>query len=128
MENEWFDSYLHKHKQRVLVNGIFSDFLMINCGVPQGSILGPFLFLIHINDIEQATKEFSTWLFADDTSLTLTDKNLDLLIERANVAFDPIYEWLQNCANELSLNLSKKKISFSNQDKSLTIIFIYHYN
>ena len=97
MENQWFDSYLHKRKQRVLVNGIFSDLLMINSGVPQGSILGPFLFLIYINDIEQATKEFSLRLFADDTSLTLTDKNLDLLIEKANAAFNPIYEWL--CAN-----------------------------
>ena len=94
MENQWFDSYLHKRKQRVLVNGIFSDLLMINSGVPQGSVLGPFLFLIYINDIEQATKEFSLRLFTDDTSLTLTDKNLDLLIEKANAAFNPFYEWL----------------------------------
>ena len=94
MENQWFDSYLHKRKQRVLVNGIFSDLLIINSGVPQGSVLGPFLFLIYINDIQQATKEFSLRLFADDTSLTLTDKNLDLLIEKANAAFNPIYEWL----------------------------------
>ena len=80
LDNQWFDSYLHKRKQRVLVNGIFPDLLMNNSGVPQGSILGPFLFLIYINDIEQATKEFSIRLFADDTSLTLTDKNLDQLI------------------------------------------------
>ena len=98
MENQWFDSYLHKRRQRVLVNGTFSDLLMNNSGVAQGSILGPFLFLIYINDIEQATREFSIWLFADDTSLTFTDKNLDLLIEKANVAFIPIYEWL--CANK----------------------------
>ena len=83
---------------------------------PLGSILGPFLILIYINDIEQATKGFSIRLFADDTSLTLTDKNLDLLIEKANVAFIPIYEWL--CANKLSLNLSKTKyITFQPSQK-----------
>ena len=92
MENQWFDSYLHKRKQRVLVNGIFSDPLMINSGVPQGSILGLFLFLIYINDIEQGIKEFSSRLFAGDTFLTLTDKNLDSLIEKTNGAFNPIYE------------------------------------
>ena len=91
MENQCFDSYLHKRKQRVLVNALFSDLLMNNSGVRQGSILGPFLFLIYINDIEQATKEFSTRLFAHDPSLTLTDKNFDLLIGKANVAFNPIY-------------------------------------
>ena len=83
---------------------------------PQGSILVPFLFLIYINDIEQATKEFSIRLFADDTSLTLTDKNWNLLIEKANVAFIPIYEWL--CENKLSLNLSKTKyITFQPRQK-----------
>ena len=55
IENKWFRSYLNKRKQKVFVNGVESDFLEINSGVPQGSILGPVLSLVYINNIINAT-------------------------------------------------------------------------
>ena len=105
--NQWFRSYLSNRKQKVFVNGVESNFLLVNSGVPQGSILGPFLFLIYVNDFERATNYFSLRLFADDTSLTATGKDLDVLLQRMNSELPAIYEWL--CSNRLTLNLSKTK-------------------
>ena len=113
--NQWFRSYLSNRKQKVFVNGVESNFLLVNSGVPQGSILGPFLFLIYINDFEKATNYFSLRLFADDTSLTATGKDLDVLLQRINSELPAIYEWL--CSNKLTLNLlntqPRQKISFN---------------
>ena len=73
----WFKSYLNKRKQRVSVSGLMSDTISISTGVPQGSNLGPLLFLIYINDFIQASNFLSMRLFVDDTSLTASDKNID---------------------------------------------------
>ena len=91
----------------MFVNGVKSDFLEINSGVPQGSILGQFLFLVYINDIINASNYFSIRLFADDTSLTVADKDLDLLLQLINSELPAIYEWL--CSNRLTLHLNKTK-------------------
>ena len=65
--NKWFENYLTNRKQYVYINGKKSEEKKITCGVPQGSVLGPILFLIFINDLPRATN-FFTLLFADDTT------------------------------------------------------------
>ena len=67
----WFRSYLSDRKQYVSVNGSNSNLLSITCGVPQGSVLGPLLFLIYINDLPNASKKLTFYLFADDTNIYL---------------------------------------------------------
>ena len=77
--NKWFSSYLSNRKQYVYVNGTESEMSTIRYGVPQGSVLGPLLFLIYINDLNKAIKYSITRHFADDTSLLIKRKSLKQL-------------------------------------------------
>ena len=76
----WFKSYLSHRSQFVVCNNCSSPKLPITCGVPQGSILGPLLFLIYINDIINSSSKLSYILFADDTNIFLSHENLNILI------------------------------------------------
>ena len=67
--NQWFTSYIKNRSQSVTLDGILSEKLPVHCGVPQGSILGPLLFLIYINDMNKALKKCKVFQFADDTIL-----------------------------------------------------------
>ena len=75
----WFRSYLSNREQYVSVNGYNSKNLNVTCGVPQGSVLGPLLFLIYINDIPNTSSKFAFYLFADDTSIYFESGNLEQL-------------------------------------------------
>ena len=103
--NKWFSSYLENRHQKVSINGESSKRLPITCGVPQGSILGPLLFLIYINDMRHAVKSSTLYHFADDTNLFYSCKSLKVLHKRLNKDLELLYDWL--CANRLSLNTGK---------------------
>ena len=82
--NAWFASYLLGRSQVTEVGFNLSTECMISCGVPQGSVLGPLLFLIYINDIHNSSAKLSFYLFADDTSLLYADTNLKSLEKTVN--------------------------------------------
>ena len=100
----WFKDYLHNRKQYVEFHSIRSHVLDLQCGVPQGSILGPLLFLIYINDITFASDIPSFVLFADDTNLLFSHKDFNVLIDNINTELPKITNWLSS--NRLSLKLN----------------------
>ena len=102
---DWFSSYLHNRQQLINYYGCESDLKTIKCGVPQGSILGPLLFLLYINDLPQVSEYFMPILFADDTNLFATGYNLNDIVSEINKEIANIYAWVK--ANKLSLNIDK---------------------
>ena len=103
-ELDWFASYLTGRTQFVEINSCPSPPLEILCGVPQGSILGPILFLAYINDLPLASKLFSS-LFADDTTLLASNKCLTTLVSFVNQELQKIVEYFR--ANKLLLHPAK---------------------
>ena len=96
--SNWFKSYLNNRKQFVSVNGFNSELKNNNCGVPQGSILGPLLFILYINDLHSSIKFCKTHHFADDTTGTCVDSSIDNLVVRAQTMVNDISNWShRNC-------------------------------
>ena len=101
----WFKSYLTDRKQYVHINGVDSETKDITCGVPQGSVLGPLLFLLYINDLPNISKKLKFYLFADDTNIYFESADLKSLEKTMNKELEKLHEWL--CLNRLSLNITK---------------------
>lgn len=120
--HQWFESYLNNRKQCVCYNNNkISEFQTITCGVPQGSILGPLLFLIYVNDINKASSILSPIMFADDTNLFYSHKNINELFKTVNIELEKVSDWL--LANKLSINISKTKFSiFHSSQKKKSVI------
>ena len=108
---DWLKSYLLHRTQFVSIQGHKSDTLPQPHGVPQGSVLGPLLFLIYINDLNRAIKYSRVYHFADDTNLLNISKSPKQMQKRVNIDLKLLYRWL--LANKISLNCSKLSSSFS---------------
>jgi len=104
----WFESYLHGRRQFVAIENENSEVEGMEFGVPQGSILGPLLFLIYINDFRLCLSSGTAQHFADDTIILNSSKSTKKI--KANMSRDitSIYDWL--CANRLSLNAKKTEV------------------
>ena len=123
----WFESYLSSRKQFTSISVTHSEQMFISCGVPQGSILGPLLFLVYVNDINNAIKTGHPILFADDTNLLFMDKNLNRVKVSVNKEMVHISQWF--IVNKLSINVAKTKFiifhrkrqNFNNENLSISI-------
>ncbi len=76
--NKWLNSYLSDRKQTTKVNNVLSDIESIHCGVPQGSILGPLLFILYMNDLPRVVKHCNVSLYADDTEVYTHGANIEI--------------------------------------------------
>ena len=105
MALEWFRNYLTNRQQFVCINDNKSLYKELLCGVPQGSLLGPLLFSIYINDLDKSSEILSLILFADDSNLFYSHKNVDNLINTVNRELIHVSNWIK--ANKLSINIDK---------------------
>ena len=108
LANSWFKSYLTNRKQFVTINGLNSSNKLMHYGVPHGSILGPLLFLIYINDLHKAIKHSTVHHFADDTNLLVVGKDIVKIQKLINRDLKLLCTWLR--ANKISLNASKTEL------------------
>ena len=108
----WFKSYLSNRFFKVNLGNNFSQPASVSCGVPQGFILDPLLFLIYVNDMSQAVKRH-LFLYADDSCTVCQHKDINKIEKQLNVDFSNICDWFVD--NKLSIHFD--------EDKSKSILF-----
>ena len=101
----WFNSYLTSRKQYCVINGHKSSLKTVYFGIPQGSFLGPLLFILYVNDFEQCLKKKHPKMYADDTSITCSGEDIYDLCKDLKAEIDNITGWLRQ--NKLSLNTAE---------------------
>ena len=105
LELKWFQSYLTKRNQVCVVDGYTSSAKEIVCGVPQGSILGPLMFLLYINDLPECLINTTPGMYADDTQIYASSASFSELISKLNQDLENIVKWLSH--NKLQLHTKK---------------------
>ena len=118
---QWFKSYLSRRSQYVSIDKKSSNFAGVSHGVPQGSILGPLLFLIFINDFPSCNPFFRFTLYADDSTLTckFPNSNPDIIKNTLSVELNKVNKWLEN--NKIKINYDKTKFIIFNYRKSIDV-------
>ena len=118
IELRWFKSYLTNREQVCPVNGHTSSPKKIRCGIPQGSILGPLLFLLYVNDMPDYLKKTTPYLYADDTQISSSSEDIETLIQNLNSDLNNIQMWLLK--NKLQHHPTKTKVMFVGSSHNLT--------
>ena len=116
----WFEDYLRNRRQFVHYKSASSQTSTVKCGVPQGSILGPLLFLIYVNDIVNSAPLLSYVLFADDTNVFYSHENLNSLITTLNLELVKLSHWFK--CNKLSLHIDKTNFIYFRNIHSQNIL------
>lgn len=112
---QWIKSYLTNRQQYVSYNDTDSDFKNVVCGIPQGSILGPLLFLLYINDLSNISSKLKFILFADDTNIFYTDNDIANVFTTLNKELEHLNTWFK--LNKLSLNVDKTNFMIFKSNK-----------
>ena len=107
---KWFESYLINREQQCMVNGQISSPKNITCGIPQGSILGPLLFLLYINDMPKSLKYVTPSMYADDTEIYASSKHGDELVANLNCDLENVRKWMVQ--NRLQIHPTKTKCMY----------------
>jgi hypothetical protein len=116
---DWVKSYISNRYQYVVFDNVCSNRELITCGVPQGSILGPLLFILYINDIAHVSDKLYSILFADDSNMFCTGSNINTLISTMNNELKKVIDWLN--INKLSLNVDKSNYMVFSRKHILTV-------
>jgi len=97
----WFNSYLCNRRQYAAINDVVSAMQSITCGVPHGSVLGPVIFLLYINDITESFSLLQFDLFVDDINLFYCNKSIQLLQQTVNTELDSLLDWFSGLCSDV---------------------------